>query len=133
MSFNSLKLIFASLCIPAVLVSAQSAMAEEAPIYCESGDPSGRGPQAYIELTQNESQQMAKITWISARGKRSEYTLPLVSVISKENADLGKSKISIYKVSNSVRFQFTEFANFPKTPSLSLISFGRTTTISCQL
>jgi len=116
----------ASLVIPSLV------FAENPSIYCETGDPSGAGAQAYVELSNSAPVPMAKITWISARGRRSEYNLPRASVRVENNPELGNTRISTYVVSKTVRFEFVESTNDPTIMELRLTSFNHSTVLSCQ-
>jgi hypothetical protein len=115
-----------------VLIPSASRAEDSALYYCETGDPSGTGAHADVELKESGTNAVAKISWYSARRKQSEHTLPRASVRTVNDPSNGAMRISTFIVSNAVRFEFVEFALSPKTPALSLYTFGRSVHLSCQ-
>jgi hypothetical protein len=101
-------------------------------MYCESGDPSGAGAQAYVDLIEIGAIPGAQISWTSARHKESKFTLRRTSVRQEMDPVIGPARVSTYIVSGGIRFELVESRDIPNAPTLNLITFNRVTSLACQ-
>lgn len=111
-----------------LLISLKSIAAVD--LFCETGDPSGRGAQAYVVST-TSSNSPIEIRWISARGKEVKYNLVLTSVKNGVDEFKNRIRISTYVATVGVKFELVQFLENEDFYQLSLITNLNTTKLAC--
>ncbi len=99
-------------------------------LFCETGDPSGRGAQAYVISNKNSNGQI-EVRWISSRSKETKYLLtPLAKKTGRDEFN-NPIRVNTYLASVGVRFELTQFLQNTKVYLLTLKTNFNATKLSC--
>ena len=114
--------------ILSLLISLKSVAAVD--LFCETGDPSGRGAQAYVTSSTNSNSPL-EIRWISAKGKEVKYILTSASVKNGVDELKNRVRITTYIASAGAKFELVQFLDNTDFYQLSLITNLNTTKLAC--
>lgn len=99
-------------------------------LYCETGDPSGRGAQAYVSSAGDSSSRI-EVRWVSSRGKETKYLLSPLAEKTGNDEFNNPVRIYTYFASVGVKFEIIQFLQNSKVYQLSLITNFNKTKLSC--